>query len=488
MKLGGKVFTILILTWSIILAVIIVGLFEVSFTRNYYQSGLLTVYNYIIIVCLMAVLILFITHILLKILILDRISLFKKQLNDINSMRNFSKNIIMNGNDEITDIINITNELLKEMDSSKKQLTSLIDLRNKDIIQHKINEETLSEFNKQMSLALNELKFHEREMSIINKMNELLQSCQNVSEAYSIIEKAAKELFFKITNVLAILNKNTMLLEVIGHQKNATLKDKFSPDDCWALRSGQVYIVDDLKSNLLCKHFNYSPLGGYMCIPLIVRNEVIGLISVIAAEKSMLTTSQQHLSITFCDVIKLSLANIKLKEAFREQSIRDKLTGLYNRRYLDETLPRELQRMKRENNTLSFIMLDLDHFKKFNDDYGHEAGDEVLKFIGNLLLNNFRGGDIACRFGGEEFAVILLGIDLNHAIKRMENICKKVRETKLFFQQRLLPAITVSIGIAQAPKDGSLAEDLIRAADEALYCAKQGGRDRIEVYSAKQSK
>jgi diguanylate cyclase (GGDEF)-like protein len=231
-----------------------------------------------------------------------------------------------------------------------------------------------------------------------------------------------------------------------------------------------------------CAHFTDGPEGGYLCLPLMVRAEMLGLLHLGTQDEAGIDHEQHQLAVTLGEVIKLSLSNIKLREALHEQAIRDPLTGLFNRRYLDETLPRELHRALRQQAPLSIAMLDIDHFKRFNDDFGHEAGDEVLKLVGKLLREGVRASDIVCRFGGEEFTIILLDTDLPGAMERMRQVCQSVKKAQLRYQDRVLPGITISVGMAATPEHGTQGEDLLRAADDALYAAKEGGRDRIEVF------
>jgi len=182
-------------------------------------------------------------------------------------------------------------------------------------------------------------------------------------------------------------------------------------------------------------------------------------------------------------VEKISISNSKLldySKTLYQQSTHDSLTGLFNRRYLDETLARELQYAIRERQTLCVAMLDLDFFKSFNDTYGHAAGDEMLKFVGALMNNTFRKSDICCRFGGEEFLVILVNADTTFAEDRLDHFRQVVKQGIVTFQGKVLPPMTVSIGIAEAPRQGASVEDIIHAADIALYSAKKAGRDRIE--------
>lgn|GEM_PF-4085274 len=181
----------------------------------------------------------------------------------------------------------------------------------------------------------------------------------------------------------------------------------------------------------------------------------------------------------------ISDSNAKLMDdskALYEQSIHDSLTGLFNRRYLDETLPRELQRTIREKQSLCVAMLDLDFFKSFNDTHGHAAGDEVLKFIGDLLQDVFRGSDISCRFGGEEFLVVMINTDMTSAHSRLEQFRELVKKGKVYFHGHPLPPMTVSIGVAEAPGQGMTIKEIIHAADLALYSAKDAGRDRTSSF------
>ena len=170
---------------------------------------------------------------------------------------------------------------------------------------------------------------------------------------------------------------------------------------------------------------------------------------------------------------------LRMEAILREQVMRDPLTGLFNHRYLDETLPRELVRCQRSTEPLTVAMLDLDHFKDFNDSYGHEAGDAVLRAIGDLLQQSLRASDIACRYGGEELTLILPGAPLIDAWPRMEALRHAVADLQLRDRSGALPAITVSIGLAEATADIDTAAILLARADAALYQAKQQGRNRV---------
>ena len=174
-------------------------------------------------------------------------------------------------------------------------------------------------------------------------------------------------------------------------------------------------------------------------------------------------------------------ALLKSQALLREQSVRDHLTGLFNRRYMEETLERELLRAARKQLSLGIIMLDLDNLKQFNDTWGHAAGDEILGALGGLLLKQVRGEDIACRYGGDEFVLILPDASQAVTRERAELICEHAKQFHLQFDGQSLAAVTLSLGVAVFPEHGVTSAGILRAADTALYRAKHEGRDRVVV-------
>jgi diguanylate cyclase (GGDEF)-like protein len=193
------------------------------------------------------------------------------------------------------------------------------------------------------------------------------------------------------------------------------------------------------------------------------------------------TEQELSLSATFAEQIGLSIANIRLREALRNQSIRDSVTGLFNRRYLEETLEREVHRSVRTGQSLGIVMLDLDHFKTFNDTFGHDAGDTLLQSVGVFLSKSIRADDIACRYGGEEFVLILPKASLKDTELRAEKLRASVKALNIMHQGKPLGVVTISAGVAAIPQHGSAPTQLMARADGALYRAKKAGRDRVIV-------
>jgi diguanylate cyclase (GGDEF)-like protein len=196
-----------------------------------------------------------------------------------------------------------------------------------------------------------------------------------------------------------------------------------------------------------------------------------------------LRDSRQRLAISVASQIALSLASLQLRETLREQSIRDPLTRLFNRRFLEESLERELQLASRKRQSLAVLFLDLDHFKRFNDTFGHDAGDKVLQSLADLFRTFFRATDICCRYGGEEFAIILPESSSQDAAVRADALRSEVKSLRLQYKKQTLGPLTLSAGIAAFPEHGLTSEELLKIADQCLYESKSRGRDTVTVAS-----
>jgi diguanylate cyclase (GGDEF)-like protein len=194
--------------------------------------------------------------------------------------------------------------------------------------------------------------------------------------------------------------------------------------------------------------------------------------------------SHQRLAISAASQIALSLASLQLRETLREQSIRDPLTRLFNRRFLEESFERELQLACRKKQSIAVLFLDLDHFKRFNDTFGHDAGDLVLQSLADLFRNFFRATDICCRYGGEEFAIILPESSSQDAAIRADALRSEVKNLRLQYKKQSLGQLTLSVGVAAFPEHGSTSEELLKLADQCLYESKANGRDVVTLPSA----
>lgn len=353
----------------------------------------------------------------------------------------------------------------------------------RDLTERRRMEETQVQTLRQMSQVMRKLEAHHRKTLQVNRLNDLLQSSRSEQEALDVIRLSLTEIFAEQSGCLALVLDRARELEcVAAWGADMHVPAAFEVDDCWALRRGEVHEAPR-PGDLACAHFDRVPPHGYMCLPLTVRGDTLGLLHLalppgVAADGLV---EIRDLARSVVETIKLSLSNLRLRVALQEQATHDVLTGLFNRRYLDETLPRELHRVQRSGGQLALAMLDIDHFKRFNDEMGHEAGDLVLRGIGRILRENLRKSDIGCRYGGEELLVIMPDSSIEDAQARLTGICDMIRAMTIRYREGTLPNVTVSVGIAGSG-DGQVGEGvLLRAADDALYAAKAAGRDRIVV-------
>lgn len=347
------------------------------------------------------------------------------------------------------------------------------------------------EANEKLIAGMGELERVNREITQLGRMSHILLACQSVEEACAAVVQSGQILFPDEVAALYLMHSSRNCLEYkTGWGGNAAEIDVPAPESCWALRRGHVYRFETPQDGLPCGHVTVEPpLVPYICVPLINQSDILGLLhirfpAVNGAQPARTIASRLDLATTFADQVGLALANLKLREVLKQQSIRDPLTSLHNRRFLEESLELELARARRNKAPLALIMADIDYFKRFNDTYGHEAGDAVLRSVAQTLKSHIRGSDIVCRFGGEEFTLILPESALEAAREKTELLRQSIATLVLSHAGRNLGSITMSFGIAIFPEDGSDSAALFQAADMALYQAKNEGRNRVEISRA----
>jgi diguanylate cyclase (GGDEF)-like protein/PAS domain S-box-containing protein len=339
-----------------------------------------------------------------------------------------------------------------------------------------------NELDQQNEKMMTELQKRSERATMLAKMGELLQSCVSRDEVFAAALGFAPKIFPVARGAVALLNAGRSLAEVIGSWTDCKLPVmEFEPVECWALRTGHPHLVVAGDTTARCAHAA-GVKNTYLCVPILAQGETLGILHFQSTDDApQLDASELSFKTTFAGQVGLSIANIRLRDALRTQSVRDALTGLYNRRYLEEVLDREVRRAGRAAQSLGVLMLDLDHFKRFNDTYGHDAGDVVLREAAAHLLKNVRAEDFVCRFGGEEFVVILPTAGLDGARARGERLRSKMRELTIMHQGKSLGMVTFSVGVAAFPEHGTSPKELMAAADAALYEAKRGGRDQVAV-------
>jgi len=354
-----------------------------------------------------------------------------------------------------------------------------------DITQHKQAEQELQRANLQLERWVGQLKQRNQEMETVSEMMEFLQACVAVSDASGALSEFLKRLFPNCSGSVFIHNEEDNLMESVATFGNLAASEiLFTPNDCWALSRGQIHMVNNTQPGLFCRHVHHEPQPATsLCVPMMAEREFFGfgLLYLRTQDSEGINDAQEKLARNVAEQIYLALANLKLREVLRNESIRDSLTGLFNRRYLEESLGRSTKKAAVSQQSMSIIMVDVDHFKRFNDNFGHDAGDLVLRELSQFLQKQIRVSDIACRYGGEEITIILPDTPLEVARGRAEELCQGVRNLRLHYEGQSLGSITISLGVASFPQHGLTGEAVLQQADDALYCAKKMGRDRVAI-------
>ncbi len=368
----------------------------------------------------------------------------------------------------------------------------------RDITERKQSERALQEAHTRLNVALNRSERILRDAAKLTELVDILQSCQTVEEGYRVIASALPANLSQASGALCITAPSRNIVEaVVTWGAAPPIEKTFAPENCWALRRGKVHEVGDAASPLRCGHAGKSLASGFLCIPLVAHGETMGVLclervapagdaALLPEEDAMEALARQANAVG--ERISLALANLRLREVLRGQSIRDPLTGLFNRRFMEESLDREVQRASRNGAEVALLLVDLDHFKQFNDTFGHQAGDTLLREFGEFLRQRTRGQDVACRYGGEEFVVILTGASLDAGSKRAEYLREELKHLIVTHVGQVLGAVTASVGISAYPVHGATGEELLRAADTALYIAKSEGRDRAVTATTARSR
>lgn len=362
----------------------------------------------------------------------------------------------------------------------------------KDISEQVLAAEQAKQHSAWLNRLVQELRLQTSQMGLLNEMGELLQCCATTEEAYSVVAQSAKKLFpSPVCGTLYAFRSSRNALESVATWGESRASEPiFAPEKCWALRLGHPHASDHPHDGIFCAHLRTPTVATFLCVPMVAQGDTVGTLHLEFPSGAQVPTnvdadglreSRQRLATTVAAQIALSLASLRLRETLRDQSIRDPLTGLFNRRFMQESLDRELQRAHRKKRPLAVVFVDLDHFKRFNDAFGHDAGDLILRTVADLFRRHFRGDDVICRFGGEEFAIILPEASAKDAAKRAQALRSEAKKLAVRHQGQILDSVTLSVGVAAFPEHGSTSEEILRMADQCLYQAKAEGRDRVTL-------
>ena len=375
-------------------------------------------------------------------------------------------------------------DLTQRVTERTRALQELTEELQAEVEERQRAEEALRLATDQLTEQVAELETANLEISRLTDLTTFLQVCRDRTEAIRILGDVLPTLFPGSCGAIYATTGQDA-----GHRSEAwwgtdALPEEVAWDSCWGMRRAKLYLTVN-GDGPRCTHITTEGPALAACRPLTADGEVLGLLHIlwpgderpVAAHSA---TRCAQLVEAAAEQISLALANLDLRAELHARSIRDPLTGLYNRRYLDEFLERELRRCERHGTAVTLVMVDLDHFKAFNDQYGHDAGDAALIRIAETLQHVARETDVVCRYGGEEIAVVMPATDAEAARSGAERMRVAVAGVSHLCPEGTTPPLTASFGLAAAPADAATTEALISAADSALYVAKRAGRDRVE--------
>jgi diguanylate cyclase (GGDEF)-like protein len=346
--------------------------------------------------------------------------------------------------------------------------------------------------NERLAGSVKALEDQAYESKLLTSARDELQLCVDVQQVYLSAANSFSRLLAGTSGSLSIINNSRQLVEVVSTwdveegspEEEGRMEDFFLTESCCGLRSGQARWRLPGVSEIYCTHFSGRKPERYLCNPIVAHGNTLGVLYVRCPTEETVASVEQHMDglRQLVQLTGMAIATLNLRTKLENQSIRDSLTGLFNRHFMQISLERELARAARRKQILAVFMLDLDNFKKFNDSLGHAAGDMALKAIADIFRANVRTEDIACRYGGEEFTIILPDVTPSIAADRAEHIRRAVENMRLTLEGEILNNFTVSIGLAMYPADGETADLLLRRADTALYRAKRSGRNQVALF------
>jgi diguanylate cyclase (GGDEF)-like protein len=339
------------------------------------------------------------------------------------------------------------------------------------------------------------LNSRQQDMAFLSDVAQLFQACRTIEEVCKVARDRLQGLSPDLSGALYLMGETNKCLEnVMAWGAVQASGAFFMPSDCWALRCGRPHQVSKGHDSIVCVHADAKEGDWHLCVPMMAQGEALGVLYFrVGTEENrrtdpgLIAEDRLHFYFNVSETLALAVANIRLRETLQHQAIRDPLTGLFNRRYFQETLKRELHRASRAKLPLSLVILDIDHFKRFNDTYGHDAGDAALKAVSEILISRTRAGDVACRHGGEEFVLAFPGLPAEVAASRVEALRCEIEARDIQFLGQTIDPVTISAGIAVYPGHAMDMDSLMRAADQALYQSKEAGRNRFTMAASRRS-
>jgi len=352
----------------------------------------------------------------------------------------------------------------------------------RDVIRRRADEKVLFAAKGELEATVSKLTENAEESRLLTSARDEMQLCLTSRQAHESTVRHMELLLPGSSGATLVINNSRRMVEIAARWgEEVSLLDGFSPEACCGLRVGKARWRKPGDSELHCAHFFGNAPENYLCVPLAAHGETQGFVFVCCKTPESLALAEERTPLIqqMTELAALSIASLDLKAKLERQSIRDGLTGLFNRHFMEIALERELHRAARQGTALAVMMLDVDHFKALNDTFGHEAGDIVLREVAECFRRSLREEDVICRYGGEEFVVIMPDATEETALRRAEAIRAAVSEIRTHFRGELLGSVTVSVGIAMYPDSGKNGSNLIQLADAAMYRAKRAGRNQV---------
>ncbi len=391
---------------------------------------------------------------------------------------------------DVTKLVRISRELEelnRQLEARAEERTRALEASNSElaseVVKREYAQQELHESNERLNRYLRELERHNEDVTRLNLLSDQLHCCDTHDELLEVLDRSCSELFGSEGGALLEWRDDQLCMIGSPWGVGAGQRWQFTSETLLALRRGRLFPAFIEEQGLVSAEVSQGN-WQLLCAPLQSRGSGIGVLVQLRSQPywtndSIADDRLEQVLRAMADHTALALNNLSLREQLREQSLSDPLTGLYNRRYLYQQMDRLAAMWERNGQPFALILIDVDYFKSFNDRFGHDVGDEVLVCLAEILRQQVRRSDVACRMGGEEFVVLMAGAQELQAIERAEAIRQAVAAMRV--EGAAGTRVTVSAGVALYPEHGDDAFTLLRAADRAMYDSKRQGRDRITL-------
>lgn len=341
-------------------------------------------------------------------------------------------------------------------------------------------QRSLADLNQQLEEKTLKLEAKKRVLIYLSDMADMLYSCESEDDVYQVVALTCSHLFPNMSGSIYIIpnSKNYVEMKSLWGSEQSS-KEIFLQSECWAFRRGKFNLLSPPHSGLICSHLIQPVSGAHLCVPLLGQGEIVGILHIYTPEE--ISLEDQGITEIIARTLAFALNNISINQRLKYDNYRDRMTQLFNKNYLEIITDQRLAEAERSGQPLSVIFLDIDNFKSYNSRYGHLTADIVLQELAKLLLKSVRFFDVPCRWGGEEFVIVMPNITLETLRKRVEQLRVDIEQMQLREGDRILESITASFGIAVS-EPGITVKDFLNRANQAMLEAKRTGKNRVLEY------